>query len=276
MKKNQKLFFSTGEFAKIVGVTKHTLFHYDKLGIFSPQIKGENEYRYYSVFQVEPFYVITALKELGMPLKDIKSYLDVRNPKELISLLNSQNENIDKEITRLTATKELISQKIKTTQSYFNIGNEKIFVSKEETELLFISEALPSLEYENIPLSFANHMKCCTENHITAPFSVGQMLSLEDVRKANYYSYNYFYTKFSVPLSGDRIYKKKKGKYLNAYHTTGYDSIGETYLTILEYANKNNIILDDYFFEDVILDELSVSGYENFLVKTSILIKEMS
>lgn len=273
MSKEQKIYFTTGEFAKIVGVTKHTLFHYDKLGIFSPRIKGENEYRYYSAFQVEPFFVISALKELGMPLKEIKEYLEVRNPQKLISLLNIQNERIDKEITKLIATKDLISQKIKTTQSLYNIKNEKIFISKEETELLFISEALASSEYENIPLSFANHMKSCIENNITVPFSVGQMLSLNDVKNTNYNSYNFFYTKISAPLIKKTIYAKNEGSYLTAYHTAGYDSIGETYLKILEFADKNTLILDDYFFEDVILDELSVSGYENFVIKTSIRIQ---
>jgi DNA-binding transcriptional MerR regulator len=274
MNKNQKKYFSTGEFAKIVGVTKHTLFYYDKLEIFSPKIKEENEYRYYSAFQVEPFFVISALKELGMPLKEIKAYLDIRNPKELISLLNSQHKKIDKEINRLVAIKDLISQKIKTTQSLFNINDEKIFIIKEENELHFISSALPSLNYGNIPLSFANHMKCCTENNIISPFSVGQMLSLKNVKEANYNLYSFFYTKISVPLTEYNLYTKEEGNYLTAYHTTGHDSIGKTYLKILEFANKNTLILSDYFFEDVILDELSVSGYENFVIKTSILIKE--
>ncbi|WP_406241942.1 MerR family transcriptional regulator [Tissierella carlieri] len=98
MNKNLQNYFTTGEFAKIVGVTKHTLFHYDQIGIFSPELKGENEYRYYSVFQVEPFYVISALKELGMPLKEIKAYLDIRGPEKLIDLLNKQEDEIDKKL----------------------------------------------------------------------------------------------------------------------------------------------------------------------------------
>jgi DNA-binding transcriptional MerR regulator len=57
-----------------------------------------------------------------MPLKEIKAYLEIRNPKELISLLNIQNEKIDKEINRLIAIKDLISQKVKSTQSLFNIN----------------------------------------------------------------------------------------------------------------------------------------------------------
>ena len=271
MKENNKIYFSTGEFAKIVGVTKHTLFHYDKLGIFSPQIKGENDYRYYSAFQVEPFFVISALKELGMPLKEIKAYLDIRNPKELISLLNMQNQKIDKEINRLVAIKDLISQKVKSTQSLYNINEENIFVSTEETELLFISDALPNSNYESIALSFANHIKCCAESNIIYPFSVGQMLSLKNAQEGTYNLYNFFYTKITSSLSANNIYHKKKGSYLTAYHTTGYNTIGETYVKILEFANKNKLMLGDYFFEDVILDELSVSGYENFVIKVSII-----
>lgn len=36
---NQERYIKTGEFAKLVGVTKHTLFYYDKIGLFSPEIK---------------------------------------------------------------------------------------------------------------------------------------------------------------------------------------------------------------------------------------------
>ena len=45
---NQERYIKTGEFAKLVGVTKHTLFYYDKIGLFSPEIKLENGYRFYS------------------------------------------------------------------------------------------------------------------------------------------------------------------------------------------------------------------------------------
>ncbi|OOM81070.1 multidrug-efflux transporter 1 regulator [Clostridium puniceum] len=274
MNENKQIYFTTGEFAKIVGVTKHTLFHYDKLGIFSPQIKGDNDYRYYSTFQVEPFFVISALRELGMPLKEIKAYLNIKAPKELISLLNTQNKKIDKEINRLIAIKELISQKIKTTRSIFDMNMEKIFISKEEKEVLFLSNALPNTDYQSIALSFANHMKLCSKNNITAPFSVGQILNLKNAQKGIYNLYSFFYSKISSPLIDTNSYIRKSGNYLIAYHTTGYNSIGETYLKLLKFANKNNLILDEYFFEDVILDELSVDGYENFVIKISILIKE--
>ena len=32
--------------ARLCGVTKHTLFHYHQIGVFSPAVTGENGYRY--------------------------------------------------------------------------------------------------------------------------------------------------------------------------------------------------------------------------------------
>lgn len=66
---NRNLYMTTGEFAKLMGVTKETLFHYDEIGLFCPECVTENGYRQYSVNQVEVMNTILLLKELGMPLK---------------------------------------------------------------------------------------------------------------------------------------------------------------------------------------------------------------
>lgn len=77
-------YLTTGEFARLCGVSKHTLFHYDELGVFSPAVKAENGYRYYSMAQIDVFFVISTLKELDIPLREIKAYLDRRSPEELV------------------------------------------------------------------------------------------------------------------------------------------------------------------------------------------------
>ena len=96
-----KQYITTGEFAKLWGIKKQTLFHYDDIGIFQPIIKQENGYRYYSYQQFEVFGVITALKELGMSLKEIKAYLDSRSPENLSQLFLQKIEDIDREIEYL-------------------------------------------------------------------------------------------------------------------------------------------------------------------------------
>ncbi len=75
----RSIYMTTGEFAKMVGVTKDTLFHYDDINLFSPEIVGENGYRYYSINQAETLDTILILKDLGMPLKEIREFIKNRN-----------------------------------------------------------------------------------------------------------------------------------------------------------------------------------------------------
>ena len=75
---DKKIYLTTGEFAKLAGVTKHTLFYYDEI-IFSPRSKMKRtDTRYYYLSQLEVLDVIYILRELNMPLNEIQSYMDSR------------------------------------------------------------------------------------------------------------------------------------------------------------------------------------------------------
>ena len=69
-------YFTTGEFAKLWGVKKQTLFHYDDIGIFQPAKRDSNGYRYYTYQQFEVFAVISVLKEMGLSLIHISLIRD--------------------------------------------------------------------------------------------------------------------------------------------------------------------------------------------------------
>lgn len=81
MSEDVRKYFTTGEFAKLCHVKKQTLFHYDEIGLLSPEIKKANGYRYYSYHQFELFQVISLFKEVGIPLKRIKPLLTDKTPR---------------------------------------------------------------------------------------------------------------------------------------------------------------------------------------------------
>ena len=76
MKEEHAGLFTTGQFAKLCGTTKETLFYYDELGILKPVKVAENGYRYYSASQFFDLDLITVLQEAGSSLSKIKSYLE--------------------------------------------------------------------------------------------------------------------------------------------------------------------------------------------------------
>ena len=100
MSEINKKYFSTGEFAKLCNINKKTLFHYDEIGLFKPEKVLENGYRYYSTYQFEVFNVIYTLKDIGMPLKEIKNFMDKRNPDNIVEIFQYERNWKIKKKTR--------------------------------------------------------------------------------------------------------------------------------------------------------------------------------
>ena len=102
----------TGDFAKLCNTNKRTLIHYDEIGLFSPAYTDEKGYRYYSENQCDTFFTITCLKEIGMPLKEIKQYIDHKNPEDLQTLLLQQQQKVDADFARLHRIRQVIDTKL--------------------------------------------------------------------------------------------------------------------------------------------------------------------
>ena len=49
----RKDYLTTGEQTQLMGITKHTLFHYDDIGLFQPKYINEKGYRFYSIDQID-------------------------------------------------------------------------------------------------------------------------------------------------------------------------------------------------------------------------------
>ena len=79
--------FKITEFAKIASTSRKTLQYYDEIGLFSPAYVAENGYRYYSLFQLDQLALIAVLRDLGLPLREIKQYQECGSADELEHLL---------------------------------------------------------------------------------------------------------------------------------------------------------------------------------------------
>src|SRR5579872_291421 len=69
-------FWRVGEVARRSGLSVRTLHHYDDLGLLSPAHRSEAGYRLYSAADVARLQQIMSLRELGLPLEEIRTLLD--------------------------------------------------------------------------------------------------------------------------------------------------------------------------------------------------------
>lgn len=278
MSNKLNLYFTTGEFAKLFNVTKHTLFHYDEINVFSPAIRKENDYRLYSVEQIEVFKVILTLKELGMPLKEIKDYMESRSPEKFIVLMEEREKIIEEKINYLNGVKKFFHEKAKIVRESIALDTSVIQVKEFPDEYLIPIKTEINNE-KDISLYLAEHMRFCEEKKIYSPHSISGTQKIENILNGIYFKYSCFYTKitdeqmFTLRKDDIQFLLKEKGYYVITYHSTGYNTLGETYSRIFNYINEKNIEITGEFYEEVLLDELSIKGYENYMVQISIKIK---
>ena len=72
MKISDTIYYTPHQVASFFSISKDTLLFYDKIGLFSPALRKENGYRYYSASQLNELDTILTLKDLGIPLSSIK------------------------------------------------------------------------------------------------------------------------------------------------------------------------------------------------------------
>lgn len=267
MKKN---YFTTGEFAKMAGVNKQTLFYYDQEGIFKPDMVAENGYRCYSYAQFETFTVISMLRDLGVSIKEIKAHMENPSPDALIKLLTSKRSEIDKKIKALEWSKTYIDNEIQVTKEGRDAVIGQIILQDVPDIYLIQSDYGGPTDNMAITEALAKHIEYCSSLGIYSACPIGAIIPVSEVT-AESYTYSKFYTPAGSGTPGAIL--DKGGPHLCIYDKEGYKNIHKNCLRIMEYAKAHNIRLGDCFYEDVILDDLSTGSY-NYLVKLLIRIRE--
>ena len=275
MKKN-KTYFTTGEFAKLFGIKKQTLFYYDQCGIFKPDLTGENGYRYYSYTQPETFAILVMLRELGVSIQEIKAHMDHRSPETLITLLESKKATIDERIAALIWAKGYIDKKIRETEEGIHAPVGEI-ITEEAPDEYFIATAYKGADDERaVAEALGKHFAFCQSLGLYSAYPIGAAIPRDSVT-ANGYQYSEFYTYVHpselAEIDSKQVSLTSGGTFLVLYDAHGYENINANCLKLLAYARAHSLQLGDCFYEDVILDDLSTEGYDNYLVKLSISIR---
>ncbi|MBE6654358.1 MAG: MerR family transcriptional regulator [Ruminococcaceae bacterium] len=101
--------YTTGEVAKLCGVSVRTVQYYDDRGILIPTELSEGGRRLYSEEDLKRMRIICFLREAGLPINSISALFAEEKPENIISiLLDEQEESLRKEILERQARLELL------------------------------------------------------------------------------------------------------------------------------------------------------------------------
>lgn len=108
--------YSSGQFAKLMGMSLDTLRYYEKERLIVPRRK-KNNHRTYTDGDVSWMQFIKRLKETGMPIKEIRKYARLRSEgaatmDERMQMLARHRCALDEKIRQMKEHREKLDEKI--------------------------------------------------------------------------------------------------------------------------------------------------------------------
>ncbi len=262
--------YTVGAFAKLTGIPKQTLQFYDKIGIFSPAIRLENGYRYYEAEQYEVIEVIYSLKEAGLPLSDIKSYLDNRTPEMCVNLLDQESKRIREKIKSLERALKIVEQKKAFTQRGLETAVSDVVKFRYMPETHMFTWDFSEVDESGFMSELIRMSNWCYENGYYTGYALGAIISQSALNSGDFSKVGKMYMIIDHPSEHPNYRHRPAGNYAVYNYKGSYEAIPEAYPKILKSIKDNGLRLGGDSCELGLLDFFSVRESSDYLIEISI------
>ena len=160
--------YTTGEIAKLCGVSVRTVQYYDDRGILVPSELSEGGRRLYTEDDLKRMHIICFLREAGLPINSISALFAEKNPENIISILLEQQEQVLREElserqTKLDLTlgikrelKELDTFSVESIGDIAHVMKQKNKLSKMRLTMVLTGIPVTALQWTSIVLWITN------------------------------------------------------------------------------------------------------------------------
>lgn len=233
----REFYYSTGEFARLNGVNKRTLHYYDEIGLFSPEHKGENGYRYYTCMQFEQLELILLLRRIGFSIQEIKTYTQSPSGRALER----------------------------------SIHPGKIELVTLPVQGLLLSAPIRG-DYQDLDFAAASEFSQRLRERFGLYDNFGSRIAVENLRQGRGDEYDRFFAKTELE-NGIVDEVRPEGLYLQVFIRGSWEQLREGYRALFEEAERRGLELIGYAYEEGI-NEISLHSPEEYLTLIQIQCRE--
>ena len=140
--------FRVGDLAERVGLSVRTLHHWDEVGLFRPSERTAAGHRLYSEADLSRLQRILSLRQLGLSLAEIGSWLS-RSDRSLADDLELHLSRLDREIRELDALRRRLGRVVGHLRATGAVSVDDLFACMESTmnvERHFTREQMETIE----------------------------------------------------------------------------------------------------------------------------------
>ncbi|MBC8547062.1 MerR family transcriptional regulator [Clostridiaceae bacterium NSJ-31] len=251
---------TVGQLAGLHGINKRTLHYYDQIGLFSPAVKGENGYRYYTLDQMPDLELILAFRELGMSIEQTQAAIHC-GAGAIEGILSDKIADIDAKIEHLRSMKRLLKAKQKLSSLSKTVTLNRIESVFCEEETFVLSEQIVGDMDENFYLAMGQLLQQ-ERRYRLFNHEYGIMLHSEKVMAGRFEDYDRFYMK-PVSGEGERLFVRPAGDYLRIVVKGNWDRLPLAYQKLRDHALNLSLHLAGYAYERGLNETLSSNMEES-------------
>lgn len=259
--------YSSGDFAKLTGVNKRTLHYYNDIGLFIPEIIGENGYHYYTCFQFAQLELILTLRKIGLSIDEIREYIAEQSGESFSRMMEKKKKLIDTSINQLLSIHTFLEQKA----DRLKIGMESQHGAIERCTLpnrkIVLSSSI-SGKYDEEDFSIAAEFSLRLKKLFHLYDSFGSRIPVDIIRQGKFDCYDSFFA-YCPHISEEYDEILPAGKYLRAFCVGEWEKLPEVYQSILLYAKEHELILTGYAYEEG-LNEMAIKAQSDYVTMITV------
>jgi len=256
---------SIKEFAEFVGLKQSILRYYDEIGLFKPAVRGENNYRYYVLPQIQTIKLIETLRSLDIPLKKIEEIMNSRTPDSMMGLFSEYEVKLNKELRELQENYALIH----TLRTQIQLGQPPDhkeltvrFYDGSRIALGPLNDFKPGESYHRV---FSNYYRIARRLRINLSYPIGGY-------------YDTFQEFLDSPTRPKRFFSldpngfdtKSPGKYLSGYSKGYYGVVDDLPDRLAEYVKAKNLKAVGPVYHTYPLSEVSLLNPDDYVSCVSV------
>lgn len=253
------------DFSLMSGISAASLRHYDKLGLLIPTYRGnENNYRFYSTGQIGLGCLIETLRNLDIPLPQIKEYIANYTPTMLMDILITKSQKIDQQILHSMRLKHVINDLIFTVSNVCNFETPSVRIIPLEANSLYVSDYRINNIHEWPSAEKTNFIKTCRNNGINATtISLSYIFAAKEIQAGNYLGPARMYVK-----SMEGNYRIPGGLVVVSVAKYRESSLGNVFEQALDFCTNNSLEITSEFYYEMGITELMDKDPDNYTVTT--------
>jgi DNA-binding transcriptional MerR regulator/effector-binding domain-containing protein len=253
------------EFSKLTGIKTSTLRYYDELGLFSPAVRGANEYRYYEPHQIITINSIHLLHELDMTIRQISEVEKNRSPQSVMEVLGAKESELKAELDRLERSYNVIHTLRTLIHDGLDIDENALSVQHRDAYALSLGPENDFTGTEDFYDAFTTFCAKAESYNIDLRFPVGGLYADLDA----YLEKPSLPTKF-FSLDGSGPYTREAGNYLIGYARGFYGEMAGLQERMSDYAKTHDLTPVGPVTIVYLHDEICVKDLDRYLCEVQV------